>query len=165
MSMKQELTMIVAASKNNVIGNKGDIPWYIPEDLKRFKELTMNHPVIMGRRTYFSIPEKFRPLKGRRNIVLSRLMKKQPGFYVAKNIEEALMFAGGKNSFVIGGEEVYKLFLPDIDRIELTRVHKNFQGDAFLPDINWGDFYLSTCKESESKEGLEYSFLSYRRKH
>jgi len=109
---KMNLTIIAAISKNNVIGKYGEIPWYIPEDIKRFKDITFNHPVIMGRKTYESLSEKFKPLPGRKNIVLSNTLNEQSGIYLARNIEQAIGFTDNKDSFIIGGGEIYKKFLP-----------------------------------------------------
>lgn len=161
MSMKQTLTMIAAASANNLIGVKGQVPWRIPEDMRRFKELTLNHPVIMGRKTWLSIPEEYRPLSERRNIILSRTIEKERGMYVARNIGESLMFAGGKNLFIIGGQQIYEQFLPLANRIELTKVYKEFEGDAFFPDINWSEWDLINREFRETKDKLKYSFETY----
>ncbi|MBI2056873.1 dihydrofolate reductase [Candidatus Pacearchaeota archaeon] len=136
------LTIIVAASENNVIGIGDKIPWKISEDMKRFKELTLGHPVIMGRKTYESIPPKFRPLPERKNIILSRTFKQKEGISVARSIEKALDFTGNKESYIIGGEIVYKAFLPLINKIELTRVHRNYEGNVFFPKINWENWNL-----------------------
>ena len=106
------LILIVAASENNIIGIEDRIPWRIKEDMIRFKELTLNHPVIMGRKTYESIPEKFRPLPQRKNIVLSGSLNSDGKIYVARNINKAIGFTENKESYIIGGERVYKEFLP-----------------------------------------------------
>ena len=153
-----DLTIIAAISENNVIGNKGKIPWRIEEDMKRFKYLTIGHPVIMGRKTYESIPRKFRPLPERKNIVLSRDYQSDEKIYVARDINEALKLTDRKDSFVIGGEIIYELFLPFANKMELTRVHDNFEGDVFFPEVNWKEWKLM----NEEKH-LQYSFLSYSR--
>ena len=158
------LTIIVAVSENNVIGAENKIPWYIKEDIKRFKQLTLNHPVIMGRRTYESIPLKFRPLPDRKNIVLSKNLKSSEGIYVAEDIEEALRLAEGKNTHIIGGRSVYELFLPISNRIELTRIHKNFEGDIFFPEVKWHDWKLVNEEKGVNNEGIFYSFITYLRK-
>ncbi|MEK6817418.1 MAG: dihydrofolate reductase, partial [Nanoarchaeota archaeon] len=137
-------------------------PWRIKEDMLRFKNLTLNHPVIMGRKTYESIPEKFRPLPDRKNIILSKTLGDQNGIYIAKNIDEALNFTEKKDSYIIGGEEIYKMFLPLSNKIELTRVHKNYEGDVFFPEVNWDEWNLinDSGKLSTDKD-TEYSFLTY----
>ena len=155
------LTIIVAVSENNVIGAENKIPWYIKEDIKRFKQLTLNHPVIMGRRTYESIPLKFRPLPDRKNIVLSKNLKSSEGIYVAEDIEEALKLAEGKDTYIIGGRSVYESFLPISNRIELTRIHKNFEGDIFFPEVKWHDWKLVNEEKGVNKEEISYSFLTY----
>src|SRR3989344_646152 len=109
-----DLTLIVAISNNNVIGNNGKIPWRISEDLKRFRELTINHPVIMGRKTYDSFPEKFKPLPRRKNIILSKSLDEKENIYVARTIEDALELTEGQDPYVIGGKDIYQLFLPHV---------------------------------------------------
>ncbi len=157
------LTMIVAASENNVIGLENAIPWKIPADLKRFAQLTTGHPVIMGRKTYESLPPKFRPLPKRENIVLSTTMAPSEGLYVARTVDEALQLTEGRDAYVIGGSIVYDLFLSNANKIELTRVHRFMEGDAFLPEINWAEWELAN-EEKYSNVELPYSFLSYMRK-
>ncbi|MBT4377050.1 dihydrofolate reductase [archaeon] len=158
------LTLIAAFSKNNVIGIESRIPWKISDDIKHFKELTIGHPVIMGRKTYESIPEKFRPLPGRKNIVLSRENSFNENIYLAKNMEEALQFTNGNLTYVMGGGEIYNLFLPLSNKMELTKVDKNFEGDSFFPKIDWNDWNLVNSIEKQTKKGLKYSFLTYERK-
>ncbi len=159
------LTLIVAISENNVIGFKNKIPWRIKEDMQRFKELTINHNVIMGRKTYESIPLKFRPLPERKNIVLSRNLNLNEDIYIARNIEEALVLTENKDSYIIGGEKVYELFLPLTNKIELTKVHHSYEGDTFFPDINWNNWDLVGEENGISeKDKISYSFLSYVRK-
>tara|TARA_Y100000310_G_scaffold344356_1_gene456710 strand:+ start:7280 stop:7762 length:483 start_codon:yes stop_codon:yes gene_type:complete len=159
------ITLIAAISDNNVIGSNGKIPWYLPEDLRRFKEITLNHPVIMGRKTYESIPKKFRPLPQRKNIVLSSSLKNQKGIYIARTIDEALELTEDRDSYIIGGESVYESFLPIAEELEITRVRKNFEGDAFFPKVNWDEWNLSSEESGTSKnESIPYYFLTYLRK-
>lgn len=159
--------MIVAASENNVIGKDNKIPWYIPEDMKRFKSLTLDHPVIMGKNTWISIPEKFKPLAQRKNIILSSSLEPGKGFYVAKSIEESLGLTekneySANKYYVMGGESVYDQFLPLVDQIELTRVHTECEGDSFFPDIDLKYWKLSREeKKRNEKDGIEYSFMTY----
>jgi dihydrofolate reductase len=157
------LTIIASVSENNVIGNRGKIPWHISEDLKRFKKLTMGHPVIMGRRTYESLPEKSRPLPGRKNIVLSESIKKDIKIYLAKSVREALEFAKDQDPYIIGGEKIYELFLPIVGKMEITRVHKEFEGDSFFPDVDWDDWELIRERRMPS-QNIPYSFQTYSRK-
>lgn len=157
---KMNLTIIAAISKNNVIGKYGEIPWYIPEDIKRFKDITFNHPVIMGRKTYESLSEKFKPLPGRKNIVLSNTLNEQSGIYLARNIEQAISFTDNKDSFIIGGGEIYKKFLPFSNKLEITRVNQNVFGDILFPEINFSEWDLINRED----RGF-YSFLTYLRKN
>lgn len=154
------LTLIVAISENNVIGNNSKIPWRIPEDLARFKELTINNPVIMGRKTYDSLPEKNKPLPKRKNIIFSKSLENQENIFVAKTIGEALELTEGKNSYIIGGKEIYELFLPYVNKMEITRVHRNYEGNVFFPEINWDKWNLINQEDKVSKD-ISYSFLSY----
>lgn len=137
-----QLNAIVAMSKNRVIGHKGEMPWpRLPRDMKRFRDLTMGQPVIMGRKTWESIPEKFRPLPGRTNIVLTRNEDFQaPGAQVAFTKKEAIAMASGAltpdndNVWIIGGGEIYALFMKEYTRIWMTQVNAEYEGDAFFPE-------------------------------
>ncbi len=154
-----KVIVIAAVSENNVIGKDGKIPWDIKEDLQRFKRLTLNHPVIMGRKTYESLPIK--PLKDRINVVLTRDENFHPaGVIVKHSLKDALEYC--KNSdkvFIIGGQSVFEEGLKIADALELTRVNGKYDGDAFFPKINFDEWVL---KNKEVKEG--YSFLTYTRK-
>jgi len=127
--------MIVAASANNVIGANVGMPWHLREDLRRFKEITMGKPMIMGRLTFESIGKA---LPGRRSIVITRQVDyQQEGIEVVTTPDAALELAGdAEEVMIIGGGEVYKQLLPMTDRIYLTRVHAEFDGDTFFPEIN-----------------------------
>ncbi len=129
-----KVSMIVAASANNVIGADGGLPWHLSEDLRRFKEITMGKPMIMGRLTYETIGKA---LPGRRSIVLTRQADYQPaGVDVASTPEAALQLAGDVDEvMIIGGARVYEKFLPMSERIYLTRVHAEVEGDTFFPEI------------------------------
>ena len=157
--------MIVSASKNNVIGLRGKTPWHIARDMKRFKEITINHPVIMGRKTYEFILESLgKPLPKRKNIVLSTTLNPGGEIHVARNIEEALKLADNQDTYIIGGEKVYRLFLPLVKRIELTRIHQYFEGDAFFPEPNLEEWKVLVGEKNLSEDGIPYSFLTYLRK-
>ncbi len=127
--------MVVAASDNHVIGREGGLPWHLPEDLRRFRQLTWGKPLLMGRRTFEAIG---RPLPGRRNIVISR----QPGLEiegceVVASVDDALaLLAGAPEVMVVGGGEIYRALLPRADRIEMTRVHGDIEGDTFFPELD-----------------------------
>ena len=160
-----KITLIAAISENNVIGVEGKVPWHIPEDMKRFRELTLEHPAIMGRKTYESIPDRFRPLPKRKNIVMSKSLNPKEGIYIARNVDEALVLAEEKDSYVIGGAEIYRLFLSLADELEITRVRKYFDGNAFFPEVDWNEWKLINPEENliSKNEGIPYSFLTYKR--
>jgi dihydrofolate reductase len=151
-----QVSAIVAMSKNRVIGRENQLPWRLPEDLKRFKKITMNHPIIMGRKTFESIG---RVLPGRANIIISRNSHFQaPGAKVVGSLEDALSLCKNeKEVFIIGGAEIYKLAMSRIQRIYLTLVHQEIQGDAFFPAIDPGCF-KETSRE-DFQEPFSHSYL------
>jgi dihydrofolate reductase len=129
------ITLIVARADNNVIGLNGRMPWHLPADLKRFKALTTGKPMIMGRKTFESLPGL---LPGRRHIVLTRDTRwSAPGAEIVHDVASALALSGPDVS-IIGGAEIYRLFLPQADRIELTEIHATPDGDTHLPDFGPG---------------------------
>ncbi|MCH5228069.1 MAG: dihydrofolate reductase [Muribaculaceae bacterium] len=159
-----DLNLIVAIGDNGEIGKDGDLIWKIPADLKRFKTLTTGHPVIMGRKTWDSLPK--RPLPGRRNIILTRNPNFHPeGAETVNSIEEALKLTNGENPFVIGGKEIYKAFLPFITRAYITRIFdKCEEADSFLSL----DFSKDWDKTEESPvettpDGINYQYVTYQR--
>lgn len=133
-----QVTLIAAVARDGCIGKAGDLPWRLPPDLKRFRELTVGKPVIMGRRTWDSLPRK--PLPGRQNVVISRGCKHFEGATAAASLEEALSVAratGAPEACVIGGGEIYALAMPHAHRLELTQVDTTVDGgDAFFPDVD-----------------------------
>jgi len=165
---KMALTIIAAISDNNVIGMNEKIPWNIPEDMKRFKDLTLNHPVIMGRKTFEYIFNKFgKPLPKRKNIVLSTTLQSQEGVHIARTIDEALRLTGNENSYVVGGAQIYELFLPETGKLEITRVEGYFAGDAFFPKMNWNEWQLVNSEIRDNPLEIIppfYSFLTYIKK-
>lgn len=128
--MRPEIVLVIARADNGVIGRDGALPWRLPEDLKRFKVLTMGAPMIMGRKTFESLPGR---LPGRRHIVLTRGDCAAEGAEIAHTIEGALALVDGPRVSVIGGAEIYRLFEPIADRIELTEVHASPEGDTVQP--------------------------------
>ncbi|KGN77965.1 diacylglycerol kinase [Porphyromonadaceae bacterium COT-184 OH4590] len=129
------LSIIVAVADGNVIGKDNSLIWHISEDLKRFKRLTENHTVVMGRKTYMSLP--FRPLKNRRNIVITRSNEAIAGVETADSVEQALELCRGEDEvFIIGGASIYEQTIDIVDKIYLTRVLKEFEGDTFFPEIS-----------------------------
>ena len=159
------VTIIAALSRNGVIGRDNRLPWHISEDLKRFKALTLGHPVIMGRRTYASLG---RPLPGRDNIVVTRSKDfSAPGCRVVHSVEAALVAAGGAGEiFVIGGAAIYALALPLADRLQFTEVDAVIDGDAHFPDFNrsaWRE--VSRAPGSTAgQDSLRYDFVTYERR-
>ena len=151
------ISIIVAASTNDVIGVRGELPWKISDDLKRFKALTLGNPIVMGRRTFESIG---RPLPGRQNIVITRQADYDAqGCDVAGSPADALRLAGSADEiFIIGGSEIYSLFLPKASRLYLTRVHTEIDGDAFLPDIREQDWQLTQTEAHEANDVNQFAF-------
>ena len=123
---------IVAMAENRVIGNAGTIPWHLPEDFKFFKATTMGHAILMGRKTYESIGK---PLPGRENIVLSRTMPETTGVTVIRSLDDLKVPSDGRDLFVIGGEEIYRLLLPRIQELYVTKVPRVIEGDTRFPDF------------------------------
>jgi len=134
-------SLIVAIDQNNGIGKNGDLLWHLPKDMAFFKRTTLGHPIITGRKNYFSIPKRFRPLKERSNIIITRDHSlKEEGAYITHSIKEAFKAQeeSPKELFVIGGGEIYKQFLDLnlIDKMYITHVHHSFDADTFFPKIN-----------------------------
>ena len=160
------ISIIVAIAENNAIGRNNELLWYISEDLKRFKKITLGHKVIMGRNTYLSLP--IRPLPGRTNIVISDVPDENfEGCVMLNSIEQALeMCQSDEECFVIGGGMVYKQFLPHASKLYITRVYKSFEADTFFPEINydeWEEIEREThCPDGEND--FEYAFIIYQRK-
>ena len=123
---------IVAMAENWVIGNAGTIPWHLPEDFKFFKTTTMGHAILMGRKTYESIGK---PLPGRENIVLSRTMPETQGIRVIRSLDELKEPSDGRDLFVIGGEEIYRLLLPKVQELYVTKVPRVIEGDTRFPEF------------------------------
>ena len=159
-----EVKLIFARAANGVIGAGNAIPWHLPEDLARFKKLTLGHPVIMGRKTWDSLPARFRPLPGRRNIVLTR----QTGWHadgaeVAHSIDEALeQCRDASEAWVIGGAEIYAQALPHASAVEVTEIEQDFEGDAMAPPLG-PEWQLTARDRRRSADGLPFSFVSYRK--
>jgi dihydrofolate reductase len=149
------ITLIVARAENGVIGLNGKMPWHLPADLKRFKALTMGKPMIMGRKTFDSLPGL---LPGRRHIVLTRDTNwSAPGAETAHDVTQAIALAGDEVS-IIGGAEIYRLLLPRADHIELTEVHLSPTGDTILSDF--GPEWHATAREKYDT----YDFVTLERK-
>ena len=166
-----QIILIACVASNGVIGRSeadgsGTMPWHLPEDLTHFRELTNGHVVVMGRRTWESLPEKFRPLPNRRNIVITR----NPD-YVAPGAEVFSAIASAHRAcpnaekfFIIGGGELYRAAIADADGLELTEIHQAFEGDTTFPEFQPEDWHQlhRDCRRSES--GLEFDFVTYLRR-
>ena len=151
MSKGQPITLVVARAGNGVIGRDGTLPWRISADLKRFKRLTMGSAMVMGRRTFDSLPGL---LPGRRHVVLTRDRDwSAPGAEVAHSVEEALRLSGSEPVSVIGGAEIFDLFLPLAARIELTEVHGDIPGDTAMADPRSSGAWRETAREEHPAEG------------
>ena len=152
------LSLLVAASENNVIGKDNQLPWHLPNDLKYFKNLTWGMPILMGRKTFDSIGN---PLPGRKSIVITRNADWQhDGVQVVHSIEEAIQKAesfGVKEIFVIGGAEIFKTSLPEAKRIYLTRIHHHFEGDVFFPEVSPDEWNLVSDRFCAADEKNPYS--------
>ena len=157
----QTVVLIYARAENGAIGKDGQLPWHLPADLKRFKALTMGTPMIMGRKTFESLPGL---LPGRRHIVLTRRERwDSEGAEIARSVDEALTIAGEGTVSVIGGAAIYDVFLPRADRVELTQLHAEFSGDTFMPPLGAG--WEITAREDHPAENDRpaYSFLTLER--
>ncbi len=156
------LSLIVAMTEERVIGKNNQLPWHLSEDLKRFKKITMGHPIIMGRKTFESIGK---PLPGRQNIVISRNASfRADGVAVVHSLVEALAACppGTNEAFVIGGASIYEAALPKADRLYLTLIHRSIPGDATFPPVNLEKDYRITEKTDHQGAGpaaLPYSHL------
>jgi len=159
--MSSGLFLIYARARSGVIGSEGGLPWHIPADLRRFKRLTTGRAMIMGRKTFESFPA---PLPGRRHIVLTRdPLWSAEGAEAAHSVEQALALVGGGEAAVIGGAEIYELFMPLAQRIELTQVHGDYPGDTFMsaPGPEW----RLVTREDHAQQGEvpAFSFLTLER--
>jgi dihydrofolate reductase len=161
------VSAIVAVAKNGVIGNNGQIPWYLPEDLKYFKKITMGYPVIMGRKSFISIG---RPLPGRENIVITRdIYFAATGCLVVQSIPEALKIAeetGKKEAFIIGGGEIYNQSIGFWDKLYITQVDTEVEGDVFFPNLDWDKWRLISEDKhwADPKNEVDYNFQIFEKK-
>ncbi|MBK1612759.1 diacylglycerol kinase [Rubrivivax gelatinosus] len=163
-----ELVLVAAVARNGVIGRGGVMPWHLPEDLAHFRRTTQGLPVLMGRRTWESLPERFRPLPGRRNIVVTRQAGwAAPGAEVAASPDAALaLVADAPRACIIGGGELYATLLPRVDELVLTEIDADFDGDTRLP-ATLRDGFAEVARESHraaAPNDFGYAFVSYRRR-
>ncbi|MFZ9982457.1 MAG: dihydrofolate reductase [Cyclobacteriaceae bacterium] len=164
-----KISLIAALDKNRVIGKNNDLPWRLPDDMKYFMQTTMGHPVIMGRKNFDSIPPKYRPLPGRMNIVLTRQNNfTSNGIYVSHDAEQALKQAASENPseiFIIGGAEIYRLFIGMADSLYLTEIDASIEGDTFFPAINLTDWKETKRihHPSDNRHAFSFDFVVYDR--
>jgi len=163
------LTLIAGVARNGAIGRDNMLLWHLPEDMKHFRAMTMGAPVIMGRKTWDSLPERFRPLPGRHNIVLTRQTRlNAPGLTVVADLDAALAVARQDKParvFVIGGEQIYREALPLADELMLTEIERDYEGDAHFPDFA-RDAFAEVERErhvAASPNDFHFSFVTYRR--
>ena len=165
-----ELNIIVAASTNNVIGKGNDIPWKLPKDMKYFKFITFGSVVIMGRKCWDSIPPRFRPLEHRRNIVVTRntdFKLDYPNVEVSYDLDKTILehrFNATNPFFVIGGSEIYKKAFPFADKLYLTRILKDIEGDVYLEGFNPDEWILTEKSDVFNQNGIDFVFEIYVRK-
>ena len=159
------ISLLAAVASDGVIGLGGAIPWRIPEDMARFRERTTGHAVVMGRKTWDSLPERFRPLPGRRNVVVTR----NPGWSAegaerAGSLEDALhLVEGVPQVFVIGGAELFAAALPLADELLLTEIDADVEGDTFFPPWDRAAFAETSREEYVSEAGTPFAFVTYER--
>ncbi len=154
------ISLIAAMAENRVIGRDNTIPWHLPEDLKRFREITMGHPVIMGRKTFESIGK---PLPGRKNIIITRIPDYRPqGCIVAHSLPDALgQCPDSDEVFICGGGEIFQEALPFANRIYLTVIHEEFEGDTYFPVIPEG---FAEVSREKAEDPVPHSFVLYEKK-
>lgn len=159
-----KIHMIFARAANGVIGRDNTIPWRLPEDMARLKRLTTGWPVIMGRKTWDSLPVKFRPLPGRTNIVITRQPDwKDTGAETAASLADALaLCASSAEVWILGGAQIYAQAMPLADRIEVTEIAETIEGDAYAPTL--GPEWREAAREDHvSANGMKFSFITYRK--
>ncbi len=160
-----KIALIVVVDENNGIGKNNKLLCHLPADLKHFKELTTGHSIIMGRKTFESLPNG--PLPNRKNIVLTQNTDyKANGCYIAHSVIQALDFSKGEDiTFVIGGEKIYKEFIDIADMLNVTKIHHTFEADTYFPKMDWNQWKLieQTDKDPDDKNKFYYSFRTYLR--
>lgn len=162
----KSIQAIVAIDENGAIGRQGDLLCHLPADMKHFKEVTMSHSIVMGRKTFESFPH--RPLPGRQNIVITRNADWQhEGVTVAYNLDEAIAAAQTDTVFIIGGAQIYELAMPLVDVLHLTRIHARWAGaDVFFPSIDLNEWQEVSREhhESDHRNAYEFDFITLKRR-
>lgn len=157
------ISIVVAADINNVIGNENKLIWHLPADLAYFKKVTMGKTIVMGRKTFESIG---RPLPGRKNVIITRNQSYSPeGVFVYHNSDEVIAEFSNQELMIIGGAEIYNLFLPITEKIYLTRVHHSFEGDTIFPSLNNSEWKIISEEFHlrDEKNHYDYTFMLYER--
>ncbi len=164
--MNKQISIIVAIAANNAIGKDNDLLWHISKDLQRFKSLTEGHTIVMGKKTYFSLPR--RPLPKRTNMVITDVDGEQiDNCLMAYSIDEAIAKMEVDNeNFIIGGGSIYRQFMTVADKLYITRVHKDFEGDVFFPEIDSKTWKLLSSEKitNDAQNDFSYTFEIYKRK-
>ena len=162
-SAAPRIYLVAAVARNGVIGANGKLPWRLPEDLQHLKKLTLGHPVIMGRRTWDSLP---RALPGRENIVVTRSANRDiPGASVANSVEAAIALCAGEPvAFILGGSGIFAETLPFADGLVLTEIDRDYEGDVFFPEWDRGAWSESKREKHVSKDGIPFDIVRYERK-
>ena len=164
--MRTKINLIYAASRNGVIGRDNTLPWHLPEDMEHFKACTTNAPVIMGRKTWDSLPPKSRPLPNRTNIVITQSEQWQaPGALRASSIEDAIsQVPDAPQVWVIGGSQIYDLALPYADQAYVTEIDETYEGETYAPELTEDQWQIAESSElMTSATGLKYKFVVYSR--
>ena len=165
-----EISLIAAASLNNVIGKDGDIPWHMPRDMKLFQDMTLGHFILSGRKNYLSIPRNFRPLKDRVNMVVTRNSSfQEEGALIFNDISAAIEHArknGEKELMIIGGGEIYRQCMELADNIYLSRIQAEIEGDTFFPELNKENWQLTEERyfDKDERNPYDFQFEHYKRK-
>jgi dihydrofolate reductase len=165
------ISLIAAMAQNRVIGKNNDLPWRLPDDMRFFMQTTKGHYVIMGRKNYDSLHEKFRPLPDRTNIVVTRQKSlNAPGCLVVNAVEKALEVARQNNeqeAFIIGGAEIYNIALPSAHRLYLTEIHAPVEGDTYFPEFNSSEWKEVSRKPhaADERHRFSFDFVIYERTH
>lgn len=162
----KDISIIVAIAANNAIGKDNDLLWHISDDLKRFKKLTENHFIIMGKKTYYSLP--VRPLPKRTNIVITDIAEEQiDNCLMAYSINDSIeKMDAEKENYIIGGGSIYEQFMPIANKLYITRVHQDFEGDTFFPEISLKEWKLAEKIDinDDNQNNFTYTFETYVRK-
>lgn len=162
----KDISIIVAIAANNAIGKDNDLLWHISDDLKRFKRLTENHFIIMGKKTYYSLP--IRPLPKRTNMVITDIAEEQiNNCLMAYSINDSIKkMDAEKENFIIGGGSIYEQFMPLANKLYITRIHQDFEGDTFFPEISLNEWKLAEKIDinDDNQNNFTYTFETYVRK-